>query len=109
MPSIKFRLKKKIEKRNYLLDEIINHNDLVSEKYEKKCKYLNHVEDLLILVSTVTGCVSISAFASFLCVPVYITSSALGIKMCAITAGIKRISQLSRKKEVWQKRVVGKN
>ena len=98
MPSIKFRLKKKIEKRNYLLDEIINHNDLVSEKYEKKCKYLNHVEDLLILVSTVTGCVSISAFASFLCVPVYITSSALGIKMCAITAGIKRISQLSRKK-----------
>ena len=109
MPSIKFRLKKKIEKRNYLLDEIINHNDLVSEKYEKKCKYLNHVEDLLILVSTVTGCVSISAFASFLCVSVYITSSALGIKMCAITAGIKRISQLSRKKEVWQKRVVGKN
>ena len=98
MPSIKFRLKKKIEKRNYLLDEIINHNDLVSEKYEKKCNYLNHVEDLLILVSTATGCVSISAFASFLSVPVYITSSALGIKMCAITAGINRISQLSRKK-----------
>ena len=100
MPSIKFRFKKK--KMNllfHLLDDIINHNDLVSEKCEKKCKYLNHVEDLLILVSTVTGCVSISAFASFLCVTVYITSSASGIKMCVITAGIKRISQLSRKKE----------
>ena len=48
--------------------------------------YLNDVELLLILVSTVTGCVSISAFASSVCVPV-------AIKSCAITAGIKK-SQL---------------
>ena len=29
----------------------------MSEKYKKTCKYLNYVEDLLTLVSTVTGCV----------------------------------------------------
>ena len=52
--------------------------------------YLNHVEHLFILVSAVTGCVSIFAFASLVAISVGITSSALGIKICAITAGIKK-------------------
>ena len=42
----------------------------MSEKYKRTCKYLNYVEHLLIIASTVTGCVSISAFASLICVPV---------------------------------------
>ena len=62
----------------------------MSEKYKKTCKYLNYPEHWLILSSTITGCVSISAFASLVCVPVGITSSAVGIKICAITAGIKK-------------------
>ena len=62
-PSLEFILRKIDETRNYLLDQI-NHNDLMSEKCKKTCKYLNYVEDLLILVLTVTGCVTISAFAS---------------------------------------------
>ena len=61
----------------------------MNEKYKKTWKNLNHVEHLLILISTVTGCVSISAFASLVCVPVCITSAAVGIKICEITAGIK--------------------
>ena len=36
----------------------------MSEKYKKTCKYLNYAEHLIILVSTVTDCVSISPFAS---------------------------------------------
>ena len=32
------------------------YNDLMSEKYKKTCKYLNYVEYLLILASTVSGC-----------------------------------------------------
>ena len=51
------------ETRNYLFDEI-KHNDLMNEKYKKTCKYLNYVGHLLTLVSTVTGCVSISEFAA---------------------------------------------
>ena len=66
----------------------------MSEKYKKTCKYLNYVEHLLILVSKVTGFVSISAFGSLVCVIVGITSSAVGLKICAITAGIKSINQL---------------
>ena len=57
----------------------------MSGKYKKKCKYLNYVEHLLIcfnslfvliIVSTVTDCVSISAFASLFAISVSITSSA---------------------------------
>ena len=65
----------------------------MSEKYKKLCKYINYVENLLILVSTITGCVSISAFASLVHVPVGIAISAVGIKICAVTSGIKSINQ----------------
>ena len=48
---------------------------------KKTYNYLNYVERLLILVSTVTGCVSISAFSSLVYVPVAFTSSAVGKKI----------------------------
>ena len=51
--SLEFRLRKTDETRNYLLGEI-KHNDLMSEKYKKTCKYLNYVEHLLILASAIT-------------------------------------------------------
>ena len=63
------------ETRNSLLEKI-KHKDLISEKYKKTCKYLNSVEHLLISVSTITGCVSIFAFVSLVCVVVGITSFA---------------------------------
>ena len=44
--SLEFRLKKIDETRNNLLEDI-KHNDLMSEKYKKTCKYLNYVEHLL--------------------------------------------------------------
>ena len=54
--SLEFRLRKIDETRNYLLNEIIR-NHLMNEKYKKTCKYLNYVEYLLIVASTLTGCV----------------------------------------------------
>ena len=70
--SLKFRLRK-------VVDEIKN-NDLMSEKCKKTYKYLNYGEHLLVLVSAITGCVSIPPLASLFCVPVGITSSAVAIK-----------------------------
>ena len=87
--SLEFRSRKIHETRNDLLEEI-KHNDLMSEKYKRTCQYLNYVEKLLILSSTVAGSVSISAFASLICVPVAITGCVVGIKNCAIFAGIKK-------------------
>ena len=87
--SLEFRLRKIYETRNYFLDEI-KHADLMSEKCKRTCEYLNYVQHLFILVSTVTGYTSISAFVSLVAIPVGITSSAVGIKICAITAEIKK-------------------
>ena len=103
--SLEFRLRKIDETKNYLLDEL-KHNDVMSEKYKKTYKYLNYVEHLLILVSTVTGCISISAFVSSFCVPVCITSSAVGIKTCAITARIKNFKSIIKKKKKKQDKIV---
>ena len=44
MRSLKFRFKKIDETRSYILDEI-KHNDLMSEKHKKTCKYLNYVDN----------------------------------------------------------------
>ena len=98
MLSLEFRLRKIRETKNYRLDEI-NHTDLMSEKYKKICKYLNYPEHLLILVSTVTGCIWISTFASLVCVPVSIASSAVGIEICTITSRIKKYKSLIKKKK----------
>ena len=95
--SLEFELEKIDETSHFLLDEI-NYNDLMSEKYKKTCKYLNYVEHLLILVSTITDCISISTFASLVCVLVDITSSAVRIKICAIPAENKKYKSIIKKK-----------
>ena len=79
--NLQKKLRKTDETRSYILDEL-KHNDLMSEKYKKTYKYQNYVEHLFIIASAITGCVSISAFASIVCVPVEITSSTIGIKIC---------------------------
>ena len=56
-----------------------------------------YIEHFLILVSTVTRRVCISAFASL--VGISITSSAVGLKICVTTAGIKKYKSLNNKKK----------
>ena len=55
----------------------------------KVCATLNYIEHFLILGSTITGCVSISSFASLVGIRRRITSSATGLKMFTITEEIK--------------------
>ena len=77
------------ERRNYWIEEI-NRNELISKNHKKVCTALNYIENFPILGSAITGCVSISAFASLVVIPLGITSSAIGLKICAITAAIKK-------------------
>ena len=86
--SQEFRLKNIDETRNYFLEEI-KQNKLMSRKHKKDCKTLNYIERFLILASTINGYISIFAFASLFDIPIGITSSAIGLKTCAIAAGIK--------------------
>lgn len=46
---------------------------------------------MLILVSAITGCVSVSVFASLVGIPASIASFAVELKICAKTAGIKKV------------------
>ena len=81
-------------------------NDLMSEKYIKTCKYSNYVDHLPILASTVTGCISISSFAWLIAIPVGVTSSAVGIEISTITAGIKKCKSIIKKKKKHDKIVL---
>ena len=71
----------------------------MSEMYKKTCKYLNYVEHLLTLTSIVTGCASISEFASLVRVPVGIMSCVVGLKICESMQELKSLSQSSRKRK----------
>ena len=49
------------------------------------------------MVSAITRCVSVSAFASLISIPIGITSF-LGLKICVITARIKKYESIIKKK-----------
>ena len=71
----------------------------MSRKHKKVCTTLNYVDHFLILASTITGCISISAFASLLGVLIGITSCTIELKICAITTGIKKYKSIIKKKK----------
>ena len=58
-------------------------------KHKEVCTSLNCIKHFLILDSTIINCISISAFDSLIGIPIGITSSAIGLKIWAIDAGIK--------------------
>ena len=68
-------------------------------KHKKACRVLNYAEHSLIVVSTTTRCVSIFAFASLVGILIGITSSAIGLKICLITAGIKKYKSINKKRK----------
>ena len=87
--SQEFRFKNIDGTRNYFLEEIKQY-EFMSKKLKKICTTLNHFEQFLILASTITGCIWVSDFASLLGIPIGIKSSAIGLKIYAIAARIKK-------------------
>ena len=56
----------------------------------------------LILASTITECISTSAFSSLIGIPVGTMSSAIGLKIFRIAAGNKNYKSITeKKKEAW--------
>ena len=62
------------------------------------CRSLNYFENFLVSVSAVSDCVSISAFTSLVGVFVGIANFAVGLKICVITAGIKKYKSIIKNK-----------
>ena len=100
-----FRLKKIDEIRNYLIEEI-NQNEFMTRKHKKVCRVLNYIDHSLIAISLITGGVSISVFASLVVIPIGITNSAIGLKICVITTGIKKDKSIITKKRTKHDKIV---
>ena len=92
------------EIRNYLIEEI-NQNEFMSKKHKKVHEVLNSI---WILISTVTECVSISAFASLVGIPIGITSSAIALEIWVIAAEIKKYKSITTKKKKKHDKTVSK-
>ena len=71
----------------------------MSKKYKKVSRVLNCIDHSLIVISTITGCVSISAFTPLAGILIGITSSAIGFKICVITAWIEKYKSINKKKK----------
>ena len=69
----------------------------MSKKHKKFCRVLYYINHSLIAISIITGWVSI--FTSLVGILTVITSSAIGLKICVITAGIKRFKSIIKKKK----------
>ena len=87
-----------MKQKKYLVEEI-EQNKLINKKYTKVCTTLNYIQHFLILASVFTGCILVSAFSPSLSIPIGITSSAIGLKICTLTPGIKKCKSVSKKKK----------
>ena len=84
------------ETKNYFVEQI-DQNELMSKKQKKVCTTLKYIEHFLIWASDVTEYISIFDFASLVGIPVGITSYAVWLKLCAITAAIKKYMLIIKK------------
>ena len=69
----------------------------MSKKHGNVCATLNYTENFL--VSTFRIFISISAFTSLIAIPIGTASSAIGLKICALTAEIKKYKSIIKKKK----------
>ena len=67
---------------------------------------MNYIDNLIIVTSTINGCVSISTFASLVGISIGITSSPIGLKICVITAEIKKYKSMIKKKKKKHDKIV---
>ena len=64
------------------------------------CSTVNYIEHSPILASKIiTGCISISVFASLIGISIGIMSAAIELQICAIPAGIKKYKSIIIKKK----------
>ena len=69
----------------------------MSGRNKKISTALNYIGHVLVLVSIIIWCISISGFASLLGLLVGITSSTIGWKVFLITTGIKKYNSTIQK------------
>ena len=91
--------RKGIDKTRTLFLKEIEQNEFLRKKHKKVCTDLNCFEHFLILATAITRCISISAFAFWIHVPIGITSFAVKLKVFEMAPGIKKYKSIIKKKE----------
>ena len=87
--SQELRLKQVKEINNYFVEEI-DKNELLNNGNKKVCKTLNYIEYFFTVAFAVIPCISIYALASLVYISKEITSSSVGLNICAKIATIKK-------------------
>ena len=78
----------------------------MSRKHRNVFTTLNDIEHFLILASAITGCISISFSGSLLGIPIGMTSSTIGLRMCTVAAVIKKYKSIIKKKKMKHDKIV---
>ena len=78
----------------------------MSNRHKNICRVLNHIDHLLTVTSTITVCDSIFSFVSLVRIPIGITGSANGFRICVITAGIKKYKSIIKKNKKKHDKIV---
>ena len=71
----------------------------MNKNQKKVFMVLNYNKHLLVLVSTITGRILFFACASLVGIPIFFTSSAVGINICVITTKIRKYKSRIKKIE----------
>ena len=95
-----------MKQKIYFFREEKKQNELMSKSHKKVCATLNNIKHFPILASAITGCISISTSTSLIGISIGITSSAIGLTICAITAGIKKYKLINKKKKKKHDKIV---
>ena len=83
---MRIQIEKIDEIRNYLIEEI-NQNELTGNKHKKVCRVLNYIAHSAIIISSITEYV------------IGIEKSAIGLKICVITAAIEKYKSINKKRK----------
>ena len=70
----------------------------MSKKHKEDFITLIYIEHLLVLLSSVTGCASVSSFPSLVGNPTGVECSTVALRTCLITAEIKKFKSIIKKK-----------
>ena len=96
----KFRLDEISKIENYFIEEI-NQRKSCSKKLSKYVAVFDYIDKILIVLSAITGGVSICSFTSIVGAPVG-TASARFTLIFSLSTGItKKVLNITRKKKVW--------
>ena len=72
----------------------MDESELMSKRHKNVCTTLNYIEHFRFLAFTVAGCISISAFTFLMGIPIGIMIFAIGLKIYAINARIKKCKSI---------------